>query len=171
MLQAALLGAVTMILTGCCTASEARRTVDLSVLTVIAGSFAIGKAIESTGLASLIADRVTGSFASTPQLALIAIYALTMGFNAVISNNAAVALVFPIAAATADRLGVSLLPFGVALMMAGSNDFATPIGYQTNLLVCGPGGYRFGDYLRFGGPLNLLMMAVAVVLIPVFWPF
>jgi di/tricarboxylate transporter len=171
MLQAALLGSVAMILSGCCTASEARRTVDLSVLTVIAGSFAIGKAIESTGLAGLIADLVTGSFASTPHAALIAIYALTMIFNAVISNNAAVALLFPIAVATAQRLDVDLLPFGVALMMAGSNDFATPIGYQTNLMVYGPGGYRFLDYVRFGGPLNLLMMAVAVLLIPIIWPF
>ena len=70
-----------------------------------------------------------------------------------------------------QRLEVDLLPFGVALMMAGSNDFATPIGYQTNLMVYGPGGYRFLDYIRFGGPLNLLMMVVSMLLIPIFWPF
>jgi di/tricarboxylate transporter len=78
---------------------------------------------------------------------------------------------YPIAAATAHALGVNVLPFVVALMMAGSNDFATPIGYQTNLMVQGPGGYRFGDYVRFGGPLNLLMMATAVLVIPLVWPF
>jgi di/tricarboxylate transporter len=82
-----------------------------------------------------------------------------------------VVLVFPIAQAAAHALGVNFMPFVMAIMMAASCGFATPIGYQTNLMVYGPGGYRFTDYLRFGGPLNLLVMAVTLLLAPLVWPF
>lgn len=170
MLSAALLGAVAMVLTGCCTAAEVRRSVDLPVLVVIGAAFGIGKAIESTGLAATLANGLVGAVGTTPWFALAAVYGMTMVFNAFISNNAAAALMFPIAVATAHRLGADLLPFAIALMLAGSNDFATPVGYQTNLMVQGPGGYAFGDYLRFGGPLNLLMMLVSLAIIPLVWP-
>ena len=92
-------------------------------------------------------------------------------FNALMTNNAAAVLVFPIAQATAERSGVSITPFVVALMLSGSNDCGTPIGYQTHLMAYSPGGYRFGDYVRFGGPLNLLMLVVGGLLIPIFFPF
>ena len=88
-----------------------------------------------------------------------------------ITNNAAVALVFPIAMATAEKLDVNPLPFIIALMIAGSASFATPLGYQTNLMVYGPGGYRFSDYLKVGIPLNLLIGVTAVLLAPLVWPF
>jgi di/tricarboxylate transporter len=88
-----------------------------------------------------------------------------------ITNNAAAVLMFPIAVATAASLGVNLLPFVIGVMMAASCSFATPIAYQTNLMVYGPGGYRFVDYLRFGGLLSLLLWGLTVALTPLVWPF
>jgi di/tricarboxylate transporter len=88
-----------------------------------------------------------------------------------ITNNAAAVVIFPIAAATAESLGVSFWPFVVVIMMAASASFATPIGYQTNLMVYGPGGYRFADYLRIGVPLNILVGAITIALTPMIWPF
>ena len=96
---------------------------------------------------------------------------MTMVLTEMITNNAAAVLVFPIAHSTAQALGVSFWPFIACIMMAASASFATPIGYQTNLLVYGPGGYRFADYLRVGLPLNLLLGAVAVSLAPRIWHF
>ena len=96
---------------------------------------------------------------------------LTMLFTEVMSHFAAVAVVFPIALATAAGLHAQAMPFVIAVLMAGSCAFATPIGQPTNLMVYGPGGYRFGDYLGLGGPLNLLAWAVTVVIAPLVWPF
>ncbi len=93
-------------------------------------------------------------------------YALTSFLTSVITNTAAAALIFPLAAATAARMGVDFRPFVMAIMMAASASFATPIGYQTNLMVYGPGGYRFTDYIRFGLPLNILLGILAVLIIP-----
>ncbi|MEZ6017163.1 MAG: anion permease [Planctomycetota bacterium] len=106
-----------------------------------------------------------------PLAVLAAMYLVTTVLTEVISNNAAVALVFPVAVGAAQRLGVNLEPFVYSLMMAGSASFSTPIGYQTNLMVMGPGGYRFADYLRIGVPLNLGLGVVTVGLAPVIWPF
>jgi di/tricarboxylate transporter len=102
---------------------------------------------------------------------LAAVYLTTMIFTELITNNAAAVLVFPIAVASAGSLGVSPMPFAMAVMMAASAGFATPIGYQTSLMVYGPGGYRFTDYLRFGVPLDLVLLLVCVVLIPMVWSF
>ncbi len=171
MLNAAMLAAGLLIATRCISPSAARQSVDWSVLVVIAASFGLSRALEITGAAHWVAGRLLDIGGAGPWPALALVYAATMLFTAFMTNNAAAVLMFPIAAATAERLGVSVLPFAIALMMAGSNDFATPVGYQTNLMVYGPGGYRFADYLRVGGPLNLLMMATAVALIPLVWPF
>ena len=102
---------------------------------------------------------------------MLLVYGVTLLLTELITNNAAAALAFPLALATADHLQVSVMPFVVAVMMAASAGFATPIGYQTNLMVYGPGGYRFNDYLRIGIPLDVLIAAVTLVLAPVFWPF
>jgi len=171
MLNASLVAAGLLVLTGCLGVSAARRSVDWEVLLVIAAAFGLSRALESTGAASEVASVVLSVSGGSPLGALASVYFVTMLFNAFMSNNASAALLFPIAFEASRALGVSPMPFVVAIMMAGSNDFATPIGYQTNLMVYGPGGYRFTDYLRLGGPLNLLMLAVAILLIPRVWRF
>ncbi|MCI0683459.1 MAG: SLC13 family permease [Gemmataceae bacterium] len=171
MLNAAMLAAGFMIITGCCSATIARRNVDWQILIVIAASLGLSKALETTGAARSIAEAVLGSAGGNPWVALFLLYGLAMLFTEAMTNNAAAVLIFPIAIATARTLGVSHMPFVMAIMIAASCGFATPIGYQTNLMVYGPGGYRFSDYVRFGGLLNLLMWAVTVVLAPLVWPF
>ena len=171
MLLAALVAAGLMVATRCTTVARARASIDWSVLAVIGASFGLGKSLEVTGAASHLAQSWLALAGEGPWLALAAVYLVTMLFTEFITNNAAAVLVFPIAQATAGALGVSFWPFVVAIMMAGSASFATPIGYQTNLMVYGPGGYRFTDYIRFGLPLNLLLAAVTICLIPLFWPF
>jgi di/tricarboxylate transporter len=99
------------------------------------------------------------------------VFLATTLITQIITNNAAAALAFPIAMSTAERLGVNPMPFIICVMIAASASFSTPIGYQTNLMVYGPGGYRFGDYLRIGIPLNILFGVVAVGLAPLIWPF
>lgn len=170
MLQAALLAAGALLLSGCIGMSAARRSIDLSVLAVIGASFALGQALTQTGAAQFLANQLLGDLGS-PLLALALIYLLTALFTEVITNNAAAVLMFPIATAAAEQLAVSPMPFVIAIMFAASASFMTPIGYQTNLMVYGPGGYRFSDYLRLGAPLNLLAGVVSLWLIPIFWPF
>jgi di/tricarboxylate transporter len=171
MLEAALLAAAAMLATRCTTAGSARSSIDWSVLTVIGASLGVGEALRVSGAAEAIASSWIGAFGGNPWLALVGIYVLTNAFTEVLTNNAAAVLIFPIAVATAESLGVSLWPFVFTIMMAASAGFATPIGYQTNLMVYGPGGYRFSDYIVFGLPLNVLVGAVTVVLAPLIWPF
>ncbi|MBC7193692.1 SLC13 family permease [Marinobacter sp.] len=171
-MEAAFLAAGAMIVSGCITASRARRSVDLPVLVVIAASFALGNAMTVTGAAEWVASGLLGLFGPlTPWLALALIYVLTTLFTEMITNNAAAVLMFPIALALSEQLGVSFLPFAVAVMFAASASFMTPLGYQTNLMVYGPGRYRFTDYIRIGAPLSLIVACVAVGLIPLVWSF
>lgn len=171
-MEAAFLAAGAMIVSGCITASRARRSVDLPVLVVIAASFALGNAMTVTGGAEWVASGLLGLFGPlTPWLALALIYVLTTLFTEMITNNAAAVLMFPIALALSEQLGVSFLPFAVAVMFAASASFMTPLGYQTNLMVYGPGRYRFTDYIRIGAPLSLIVACVAVGLIPLVWSF
>jgi di/tricarboxylate transporter len=171
MLNAAMLAAVLMVLTRCCSGPDARRSIDWQVLVVIAASLGLGRAMQVSGAASGVAGVLLGLAGENPWVTLAVLYGMTMLFTEVMSNSAAIVLVFPIALATANSLQVSFMPFVMAIMMAASCGFATPIGYQTNLMIYGPGGYRFGDYVRFGGPLNLLIWAVTVVVAPLMWPF
>ncbi|MDN3526632.1 SLC13 family permease [Halomonas sabkhae] len=168
--EAALLASGGMLATGCITVSKARRYIDLSVLTVIAASFALGAAMTSSGAAQIIAGGVVSDNMS-PWLALAVVYLLTTLFTEIITNNAAAVLMFPIAMSVADQLGVNYMPFAIAIMFAASASFMTPLGYQTNLMVYGPGGYRLFDYLRLGAPLSLLVGSTAVGLIPMVWGF
>lgn len=170
MLQAALIAAGSLLLTRCISVSAARNSIDLSVLAVIGASFALGQALTQTGAAQYLANHLLGSI-HTPLLALAMVYVMTTLFTEVITNNAAAVLMFPVASAIAEQMQVSAMPFVIAIMFAASASFMTPIGYQTNLMVYGPGGYRFSDYLRVGIPLNILAALVSVLLIPVFWPF
>ena len=169
MLLASLLGAGLMLATGCCSAATARRRIEWNVLMVIGAALGLGQALEQSGAAGVIADLLLGLAHGDPWQALALVYLTTILFTEVISNNGAVALVFPIAMNTADHLGVSVMPFLMCLMIAGSASFATPIGYQTNLMVYGAGGYRFSDYMRIGIPLNLLIGVLAVLLAPRIW--
>ena len=171
MVVTAMLAAGLMIMTRCCSANTARRNVDWPLLVVIAAALGIGRALDKTGAARIIAETLLRIGGDDPWIALAVVYGLTMLFTEVITNNAAAALMFPIALATAERLGVNFMPFVVALMLGASASFATPLGYQTNLMVYGPGGYRFSDYLKIGIPLNLLMWLTTATLAPLIWPF
>jgi di/tricarboxylate transporter len=171
MLKAAVIAAVAMLVTRCCSPGRALRSIEWSVLLVIAAALGIGKALESTGAAGAIASTLIGAAGDNPWVALTVLYGVTTLLTEVITNNAAAALMFPIGLALADRLGVSLLPFAIAVMMAASASFSTPIGYQTNLMVYGPGGYKFTDFMRVGIPLNLLFWLVTVTITPWVFPF
>ncbi|NIC04170.1 SLC13 family permease [Billgrantia bachuensis] len=170
-LEAALLAGGGMLVTRCVPASKARRYVDLSVLVVIAASFALGAAMTKTGAAAQVAQWLLLIDGLAPWVALALVYLMTVMFTELITNNAAAVLMFPIAVAVAEQLGVSFMPFVIAIMFAASASFMTPLGYQTNLMVLGPGGYRFTDYLRLGAPLSLIVGITAVALVPLAWPF
>ena len=171
MLKAAFLAAGLMVATRCIRAADARRSVDWQILLVIAASIALGGSLESTGAASVIAQQIIGLAVGSPMATLAAIFIVTTLFSAVISNLAAAVIVFPIALAASQQLDVSMLPFAVTLMMAASASFATPIGYQTNLMVYGPGDYRFSDFFKIGIPLTIIVGVSTVLIAPIVWPF
>ncbi|MBS0210565.1 MAG: SLC13 family permease [Planctomycetes bacterium] len=171
MLKAGLLASALMILTRCCSISAARRSIDLETLLAIAASFALGKALDTTNAAEIIATRMIDLAGEQPWVTLGIVYLITLVVTELITNNAAAALMFPFAMATAEKLNVSPMPFVIVIMMAASAGFATPIGYQTNLMVYGPGGYRFSDYVKIGVPLDILIMIVTVAVTPFVWPF
>ena len=171
MFQSALLAAGAMLITRCVTTKRARQAIDWPVLISIAASFGLGKALEVTGAAEAIAGVFINLAQGNALISLAVIYLMTMIFTELLSNNGAAVLIFPIALATANNLGVNFMPFAIAIMIAASCAFATPIGYQTNLMVYGPGGYRFSDFTRMGLPLNLLCMIVSLLMIPLIWKF
>ncbi|MBX3364224.1 MAG: anion permease [Phycisphaeraceae bacterium] len=170
MLHAAVLAAGCMVVLRCCTASQARRAVDWQVATIIAASLALGKSLEVTGAAAAIGGSLVDLVGSHPWLVLLTVYLCTMLLTEVVTNNGAAVLMFSIAFEAAAKVGADFRPFAFAIMMAASASFSTPIGYQTNLMVMGPGGYRFGDYFRVGIPLNLSMWLITCLLIPFIWP-
>ncbi len=169
-LNATLIGAGLMLATRCCSVTVARNSIDLQVLLVIASAFGIGRAMQLSGAGEMFAASVLQLAGDQPWLILIAVYGVTSLLTEVISNNAAAVLMFPVVVAIAAQFGIEIMPLAVAITMAASASFATPIGYQTNLMVMGPGGYHFSDYLRFGLPLNILLGIVTVLVIPQVWP-
>jgi di/tricarboxylate transporter len=171
MLEGAMVAGGAMIITGCVNGTQARRSVDWQVLLTIAASFGIGQALMNTGAAALIADSLIELAGGDPLVTLAVMYLLTAVFTSLITNNAAVVLLFPIAITAASDLQVSLLPFIMTIMVGASASFATPIGYQTNLMVYTAGGYRFTDFLRIGLPLNVAIGVVTVLLVPFIWGF
>jgi di/tricarboxylate transporter len=161
-----------MIVTGCLQMRDAYRTVQADVLLLIAGTLALGTAMEKTGTSQLYAEAYLKIFAGfSPPMVLGGFILLVSISTQILSNNATAVLFFPIAVSTALGLGVDPKPFVMAVCFGASACFATPIGYQTNLLVFGPGGYRFSDYLKLGIPLNLVVLILGTLLIPVIWPF
>jgi di/tricarboxylate transporter len=167
----ALIAAIVVVAGGCLDADEAYGSLRWSLLMLIFGSLALGKAMESSGAAQLVVDGVMHTIAGLSPFAILSIvYLLTMILTEFLSNNATAILLTPIAVGLAHGIGVDPRPFVVAVMLAASSAFATPIGYQTNTFVYNAGGYRFGDFVRIGLPLNLLVWLSASLLIPMFFP-
>lgn len=167
----AIAGAVVMLLCGCLTVRNATRALDPSVLLLLAGMIPLGIAMEHSGLAGELADAVvafTGDAA--PWVLVAALYLLTSVMTEFVSNNATAVLLTPITFVIAERLGMDPKPLLIAVAFAASASFSTPIGYQTNTMVMGPGGYTFRDYLKVGLPLNITLWITASLLIPVIWP-
>ncbi len=171
MLEAAMIAAGVMVASKCIGLSTARRSVDWQVLIVIAASFGLGTALQVTGAAAVIAQQVIALAAGDPWVTLLFIFIITAVFTALITNNAAAVLMFPIVLQAAETLDVNPLPFVFTLMVAASASFATPIGYQTNLMVYGPGGYRFSDYFKMGIPITVMKGVITVIIAPMVWQF
>ncbi|MCP3870486.1 MAG: SLC13 family permease [Gammaproteobacteria bacterium] len=171
MLEAALVASGLMIAAGCTSSQVARRAPDWQILVVIAASFGIGVALDKTGAAQFIAGNLITMAQGDPWLTLGLVFLVTALFTALATNNVAAVLVFPIAVSAAETMQVSVIPFAVTIMIAASASFATPIGYQTNLMVYNAGGYRFGDFVRIGLPLTFLVGAITVILAPLVWEF
>lgn len=170
MLHASLIGATLMILTGCCSVSQAERSLDLTVILTIAASFALGVALQQTGVADFLASGIVSLSLNQPWLMLIMTYIAVSVLTEVITNNAAAVLMLPIVLELTEKAALNNEPFVFAIMMAASASFATPLGYQTNLMVYGPGGYHFRDFLKVGVPMNVFIGAVTLMIILLIWP-
>ncbi|SHO42716.1 SLC13 family permease [Desulfopila aestuarii] len=168
----ALTAAFLMIITGCLQMRDAYRALQADVLILIAGTIALGAAMEKTGTSQLYAEAFLELFSGfSPAIILGGMILLTSISTQILSNNATAVLLLPIAISTAVGLGVDPKPFIIGVCIGASACFATPVGYQTNLMVYGPGGYRFKDYLKLGIPLNIFVVIAGMLLIPIFWPF
>ncbi|CAN5140459.1 SLC13 family permease [soil metagenome] len=171
-LISALTGCVLMILFGCITMQEAYDSIDWFVIFLLAGVIPLGIAMEKTGAAELIAYNILALTKSFGAVGIISVFFLvTTVFTSIMSNNAAAILLVPIGIASAQELGMSPMPFLMAITFAASTSLSTPFGYQTNLMVYGPGGYKFSDYLIVGIPLNIIFWILATIFIPYFWAF
>lgn len=169
-LQAALIGVIVLVMSGVLTAGEARSAVDLEVIIVIAASFGVGAAIEESGLAGYVAHMIVEGFRHFGGTGvLLGVVLATVALTELVTNNAAAALMFPIGFAAANQVGSDPRAFALSVAVAASASFLTPIGYQTNTMVYGPGGYRFGDYVRLGFPLTIMMIITIVIAVPFFW--
>ncbi len=171
--QGSVIGAVLLILVGCITMEEAYKAIEWRIIFLLAGILTLGIALEKTGGAKLISSSIISSVGDSYKLIILVsvFYLMTSILTEAMSNNATGALLAPIAIATAQSLGVNPRPFLVAVMFAASASFMTPVGYQTNTLIYGPGQYRFSDFLRVGTPLNIIFWILATFLIPYFWSF
>ncbi len=170
MLNAALIGAGLMLLTGCCSVSQAEKSLDLTVIITIAASFALGVALQKTGVAAFLAENIVALSGGRPWLLLVLAYVTISVLTEIITNNAAAMLMLPIVLEVTAKAGLNDEPFVFAIMMAASASFATPLGYQTNLMVYGPGNYRFTDFLRVGLVMNVFIGAVTLGVLLLGWP-
>lgn len=167
-----LTGVFLMTITHCLSLKDAYRSLESEVLLLIIGTIALGLAMQKTGATQLYADLFLGLFEGMgPHYILIGIIILSSVCTHILSNNATAVLLLPIAISTAVSLGVDPKPFIIGICFGASACFASPIGYQTNLLVYGPGGYRFSDYIKLGLPLNILVILFSSIFIPKVWPF
>jgi len=170
-LMLAMIGVAVVLATGCIDADEAFGFVDGRLLTLIFAMLGVGSALQSTGAVDLIAGQLAPILSNAPGFVIVlGVYLLSSVLTELVSNNAVAVVMTPIAIGLAAALGVDPMPLIVAVMIAASASFATPIGYQTNTLVYGPGGYKFTDFLRFGIPLNLTLAPIVSFVIPFLWP-
>lgn len=169
-LNAALIGAGAMIATRCCSMNQATRSLDLPVLITIGASFALGTALYETGAATALADLVIRVSGGHPVLVLIAVYIAVSLATESITNNSAAILMLPVVLQLTQQLDLNTAPYMFIIMMAASASFATPLGYHTNLMVYGPGGYSFKDFLRVGIPMNILMGVISVSITLLLFP-
>ena len=170
-LVSAIVGCLVMLLSGCLKLQDAYQAVDWFVIFLLAGVIPLGVVMEKTGTAEFIANGLLGLTGILGIAAIIPIfYLLSTIFAGIMSHNAAVILLVPIGVASAQSLGVSPTPFLMAITFAASSSLFTPFGYHTNLMVFGPGGYKFADFLKVGIPLNVLLLIVASLFIPLIWP-
>lgn len=171
MVTAALLGGASLVVLGVVSPREAKASINLDVIVTIGSAFGLAAAMEASGLAATIAEGLVDSLGALGPTGLLAgVVVATVLLKELITNNAAVLLIFPIAIATADSIGADSRGFALAVAVAAATSFLTPIGYQTNMMVYGPGGYRFTDYLRLGLPLTVAVVAVILVGVPIIWP-
>lgn len=169
--SAAVAGCLVMVLTRCLTLDEAYQAIDWKIVFLLGGVIGLGRALETSGLAGAAAGLLVDHFeVFGPIVVLSGFYLLTSLLTEAMSNNATVVLLAPIAVGTAGALGVDPRPFMIAVTVAASASFMTPVGYQTNTLIYGPGRYRFSDFVKVGGPLNVLFWILATILIPIIWP-
>ncbi len=160
-----------MVVVGVLNMDQAYRAIEWRVIFLLGGLLGLGVALETTGVAQSLSELLVRGTGAWGGVAVVSgVYLLTSLLTSVMSNNATAVLVMPIALSAAASLGFDPRPLMIAVAFGASASFMTPVGYQTNLLVYGPGSYRFSDYLRVGGPLNLMFWLIATFLIPVFWP-
>ena len=171
LLEAAFIAAGLMIMLGCVAPNVARNSIEYGIVVSIAASFSLGVALTESGAAEQLARGIFTVAGTDPLLALVALYGVTVVLTELVTNTASAVVVFPIAVSLSEQCDASLYPFVVTIMVAASAGFMTPIGYQTNLMIYGPGGYRFWDFVRFGAPLSLITGIVALWIIPRAWPF
>jgi di/tricarboxylate transporter len=169
--EASFIAAGLMVATGCMTTRRAASSIEYQLVAAIAASFALGVALTESGAAALAGTWLVEIAQGNPWVALVLLYAVTVVVTEMITNNAAGVLMFPVALSVAEAAGVSFMPFVIAIMVAASAGFITPIGYQTNLMVYGPGGYKFSDFVRFGLPLNIVCGIITVSIVPRVWQF
>ena len=168
---AAATGALAMVLSRCISTDEAYGAIEWNVLFLLAGILSLGAAMEKTGASTMLAEGMVNAVGGFGPIALLAaFFGATMLLTEVMSNNATVALLLPIAITTAHSIDANPRTFMFAVVFAASSSFMTPVGYQTNTMIYGPGQYRFVDFVRVGAPLNLIFWILGVLLIPWFWP-
>ncbi len=169
---AAISGVALMALTGCLTMEESYRAIDWKAIFLIAGMLPLGIALENTGAAQLMADYLIALVGGFGPLAVMAGLFVLVTLASQVMNNAAVAvLVAPIALKIAHDMGVSYYPFLMAVTVSASSAFLTPVGHPANIMIMGPGGYKFGDYIKVGLPLTLVVLVVTLLVTPLIWPF
>jgi len=168
---AATAGCAVLMLTGCLRPIEVYRAIDLSLVFILAGSLALGAALDKTGVTTVLADWLAGLSTSTgPFVVMVGFFLLAVVISELMSNSGTVALLGPVTISVAAKMGVNPMSLLAAITFGSSAAFAMPIGYQTSLMIYGPGGYRFKDFILMGIPLDLILAALALLLIPYFWP-